>query len=342
LMKRLDQNPGFIGWLAFWDVLALYGALALLWLSVRWFDTHLGRVSERADRLPWIADVVAVLAGAITVVFAAGAIVFWARGFALESLTLNEVFMICWGVAVVMTGLMMLTAVVTFDVSVERATPGATIRTHWWRTFRLALLLAVGPGLIALAMATAGADSRVAEMPGLSEAFPGLLRPTVGNRLIIAVLVVATILAQGAATTAVSLAFRVWTNREGLAAALGLGFFLGVTLIWTPLVLSFDPSRAAGGPSQFVAGLSMMSFLLATATLVAQLVMHQPVVVGVAGWAAAWVVLLSLFTIGILWLTSRTVTKRQLDRTYTDGRPPWYAKCLTLAHATRSTPLPAD
>ena len=258
---------------------------------------------------------------------------------------LNEVIMIMSSIAVVMTGLMMLTAVVTFDIPVERSTAWATILARWWRTFRLALLLAVGPGLIALALATARAAVRVADdSRPCRRTFRDFAGFDPGYRLDHCRALggddsgsgcgddrgqpCSSSLDQSPQDSPPHSARACFWSRHSP------GLFSSSRSV--PL----DPS---GGPSPFVAGLSMMSFLWATSTLVAQLVTHQPRVVGIAEWSAVWVVLLTLFTIGTLWLTSRMLTNAAVE-SHAHELPSVarYAKCFSLPHSTRSTPLPGD
>jgi ABC-type transport system involved in multi-copper enzyme maturation permease subunit len=341
LDQRVERSE-FLGWVAFWEALVAYCALGLLSLLIRSFDACLGRTPDRIDRCPWMADVLAVIAGGIAVVCTAGAIALWAHGATLPSFTLNEVIVIISSMGVVMTGLLALPVIAAIDPPIERSTAWATILARWWRTFRLTLLLAVGPGVIAIALATLRSAADGASVPALPTKLLGLGASTLGYRLVIVALLVATILAHGAAITALSLALRIWTNRRAFAAALSAGLFLLAGVAWSFLLSSIGPDDPSSVPSPVVAGLSTMSFLWASSSLLAQVVTHQPHAVGIAEWSVVWVFLLTLFTIGALWRTSQMLGNAQMARALITRRRAWYARCFSLPHSTRSSPLPGD
>jgi hypothetical protein len=242
---------------------------------------------------------------------------------------------------VVMAGLLMLTAIAVFDTPLERTTPWATTLARWWRTFRLALPLAVGPAVIAVALATVRTVGNDVQLPDLPASL-GALRPsTLGYRLAVAVLLVATILAHGAAATAVSLAVSAWTNRRGVTAGLSAALVLIVPIACSSLALMCGPRDPSGSPVVYVAGWAMMSIPVAGTSLLTQLVMHQPQLVGIAEWVAFWVVFWTLLTVWLLRLTSRLLNNRRIGRTSINARRPRYATCFSRSHSIKRAPLPS-
>jgi len=280
-----------------------YCALGLLWLTIRSFDACLGRAPDRIGRSPLMANILVFWAGAIGVVCAAGAITVWVEGIIPQSLSFEKFVVLFGGVSVAMIGVLMLTVVAIFDTPAERSTASAAVLARWWRTFRLALILALGPGLLALALATVRTIDEGMPVPPLPTTFPALRPATLGYRLIGVSLLVATILAHGAAMTAVGVFLSLWTKRRGRAFAIGVGLFLFAAFVW-PFLLFF------GGPAQYGLNLSMMTFLAAAVSLVVPLVTREPQLSGIVEWAMAWVVLLILLTIGVLWRTSRMLNRR--------------------------------
>ena len=145
------------------------GALAvgLLWLAVRTFDRCFGRIPERPRRTPLLSDFVIVLAGILAAGGLCGAIVLGLMGVFPGTTTFAMTAGTGCSAVLVAVGLLMLYALGTMSISGERAprtldgesasktSARKIVVRRWWEGFRLALLLAVGPGLLGLALATA-------------------------------------------------------------------------------------------------------------------------------------------------------------------------------------------
>src|SRR5208282_2286783 len=140
-----------------------------------------------------------------------GAFAVWRHGISPGMLRSAELAGIYGCVLQVIFGLLTLSAVAPMSMSEERqrgsldvlaATPLSTrtiVLGKWWGTFRMVPLLAIGPGLVVLALATAHTPP-----PG-----PGTVinrELSLAYRLFAAALVVATILAHGALLTSIGLA----------------------------------------------------------------------------------------------------------------------------------------
>ena len=83
----------------------------------------------------------------------------------------------------------------------------AIVIGKWLGTFRLVLLMAIGPGLMALAKATARSDGSITPGPGLpSDSYRVI---TLASRCYGVAVVIATIIAHGALITCVGLAMAV-------------------------------------------------------------------------------------------------------------------------------------
>jgi hypothetical protein len=201
-----------------------------------------------------------------------------------------------------MTVLSLLPAVATVAAPIDgSAAAMAAVLKCWWRAARLGLAVALGPGLIAFALATA----RAAEEPILLSPvrLPNLLTlgPSIlGHRLLDCVLLTATIFAQGAAIAALSIALYVWTRRRDVAIALGAGLFWVAAVGW-PLTLWYS------GGADLPHGLPLLSFLAVTTSLAAELVTREPQFPALLAWATFRIAILALVTAGLLWRTVRAV-----------------------------------
>ena len=158
---------------------------------------------------------------------------------------------------------------------------------RWWEAFRLVLLLAIGPALVALALATAPMAFRVATkvkpLPGggsvrietnpagdtyvtttdasgratirlatdaeIAEAGPAPPTQTRGALLPIAALATVTVLAHGAAFVSLGAALGVWIRRRARAIAASVGLVLFVTVGWPIVYLNIfgDPNDPRWG-----------------------------------------------------------------------------------------------
>ena len=164
LTTRLFQSRQYFWWIAFWDIECTVLALGLLWLSVRTFDGCFGRIPERSRRTPVLSDVILVLAAATGAGGLFGAITLWIRGFGEFELATTAIVACC---VLVTGGFVLISALAPLSIFrrdtshvpvVEAAAvvlDRSTFTRRWWETFRLVLVLAIGPAFLALALATA-------------------------------------------------------------------------------------------------------------------------------------------------------------------------------------------
>jgi ABC-type transport system involved in multi-copper enzyme maturation permease subunit len=291
-------------WVTFWDVMVAYGAFALLFLTIHSFDRYFDRMPDQVRRSPPSADLVALFAGGIAIACAAGAIVAWFNGLYPESLSFESLIGLLGAAVMIMVVASLLPAVATFTVPVDGSDHAAAVTLAcWWRAARLALALTLGPGLIAISLATARAAPESMAATTLPTHLPAFGPADLGYRLIDVVLLVATLFVQGAVISALALALYVWTKRRQRAIAQSAGLFLVAAIAW-PLLIWYSPTAIP------VHGLSMLSFLSVSSSLAAELVTREPQYPGLFAWAIFRIVFLTLFTIGLLWRTTRTLDQR--------------------------------
>jgi ABC-type transport system involved in multi-copper enzyme maturation permease subunit len=316
LSMRFENLPDILWWIGFWDAGVTAFAIGLLWLTWRTFDVGLGRIPERPRTSPVLADVIAVLGGTTAVSCLYIAVTIWVLGVNSHSLTVYEQNGVLCYLALVLLGLLLLSAVAPLSISAKlrrdyRDTSvglpcfaSSVVLTEWWRLVRLLSLLAVGPSLIAIALATA---------PTIDPVVPAVVRTTrsaggqavrvvppnqaaavnalgrwelpLHDRLRTAPMLVMTILGFGALIVAAGLALGTWIPRRNWAVGISIGLFLLFAFVW---------------PS------------LGMAQLFTQLVTREPQLGALGGWGALMISLVAniLLVIVILWLTIRTIDRR--------------------------------
>jgi hypothetical protein len=334
-------------------VLAL--ALGLLWLTVRTFDGCFDRIPDRPGRAPVLADVVVVLAGLIGIGALVGGIVAWIHGTRDSMPAVDNGVPAC--ILLVAVGFVLLAALAASSMSPASTSPAMapmsaraisgrkSFAIRWWEAFRLVLLLAIGPALVALALATAPIAFRVATkvkpLPGggsvtietypsgdtwvtttdasgrvtsriatnaeIAEAGPASPPPTRGALLEIAALASVTVLAHGAAYVSLGAALGVWIRRRGRAIAASVGLILFLTVGWPiAYLLIFDDP----GYPQW--GLALASVLPAYSGLLFD--RNRPAVIAnTSAWVAYWDVILILSAAVISALAIRTVGRRSRE-----------------------------
>jgi hypothetical protein len=213
---------------------------------------------------------------------------------------------------------------------------------RWWQVFRMALLLAVAPGLIALALATAreflpvigvedttvgpgtkavmiatttpsGATSRRLYEGDRSDAnVQAALRELsvqhtgqpLGDRLRDAGLLMITILVHGAAATSAGLTLAIWVKRRRRRIAAAVCATLLVAVGWPIGVSVVSPAGLNRN------GTYALSPLWAAGYLMGPLVNRQPHPSGLLSWIGAWAGVVALVAIGLLYLAVRTFERR--------------------------------
>jgi ABC-type transport system involved in multi-copper enzyme maturation permease subunit len=269
LAMRFERLAGILWWVGFWDVGVAAFAIGLLWLTWRTFDLGLGRIPETPRTSPVLADVITAFGGTTAASCLYIAVTVFVRGVNPHSLTSQdrlEQDVVLYFIVLVLLGMLLLSAVAPLSISAElrrerRAPSDAAPRsgrsivlTQWWRLFRVLSFLAVGPSLIAIALAVAptieppvstavrrtlpngGQVARVIESDQAA-AINTLARWEVplGDRLRTAAMLVMTILAFGALMIGAGLALGTWIPRRNWAVGVSIGLFLLSALIWPTL-----------------------------------------------------------------------------------------------------------
>jgi ABC-type transport system involved in multi-copper enzyme maturation permease subunit len=311
LRDGLDVN----WWAAFWDVECLVLALGLLWLTVRTFDGCFGRIPERPRRATVLSDVIVVLAALLGAGGLFAMIVQWTWRPAGYRSAQIEGIRVCIFLAVIGFGLA--SALAASSMSRKGAGPAATpepgpwvldrrmAARRWWEAARLVLLLAIGPTLVALAIATTPTPFQVVRketpLPGggwvvidtdrwgdtnvtttdergvattiraataeeIAKAGVAPPAQTRGTMLILAAVAIATVLAHGLAFVSLGAALGIAIRRRRLAIAASAGVVLFATVGWPIL---FD---TVGWPilhNVFRVGPEMVQWAMAQESLLA-------------------------------------------------------------------------
>jgi ABC-type transport system involved in multi-copper enzyme maturation permease subunit len=343
-------------WITFWDIECLALALGLLWLTVRAFDGRLGRIPDRPRRRSVLSDVVGLLAG----LGAAGGLFGW---IAIGIKGLNRINP---GLEFGALGFALLTVVallilaVKAPLSVAPAGPlrdlgprsSASIRDgrwfagRWWESFRPVPLLAIGPALFGLALATAhrtpGVVPKVTTLPDgtqqeiQTDPFSGITlvitRPRSGtdsvrdataeeiaarplqpvrsrtSLLTTTALAVVTILAHGAAVVSLGLAFGIGCRRRGRAIAASAGFVLFVTVAW-PILQELRHAHAS--PFPYTRGMTLASPFIAIVDLLMDIPAQYDALIGeTIEWTAVWAVAFILLAVVASAMTIRALRGR--------------------------------
>jgi hypothetical protein len=187
----------------------------------------------------------------------------------------------------------------------HRAAPWFVVG-RWWKSFRLVLLLAIGPALLALALATAhkapqyepqfttnSAGAQVVTSYVLLKAdIPSNSEVRLGQRLMIAAVLVVTILCHGGAAISIGLALAIaneWSRRAVVAA---VGFVLLLTFVLPVYLFVLNNGRALDTFG--------WSFVMAADSLLAVLVSRTSLRVGEAlSSVIFWDVLVALLAVGL-------------------------------------------
>ncbi len=309
LSRDMFYNRMPFGWILFWDVECLILALGLVWLTIRTFDDCLGRIPDRPVRRSTFGDVLLVLAVMMEAGGVIGSVAAWRGAFRHPySGGGPGITLAAFGMAV---GLVLASAMAARSTSRESAEvfDRRSYLVRWWEAFRMVLLLAIGPVLIAVALVVAPVriwiDTRVIPTPpgssgtsqqiwtnsGTSDVYVTTIdakgipsyrlataeeiarydtnRPPARiDRLGLAVLLFATILAHGAAIVQFGAAVGLACRRRRRATMMGIAIAL------VPMVI---------GP--YLMGLGPIGIELSTIEAVV-----RPLAVMSSGWeSAAWV-----------------------------------------------------
>jgi ABC-type Na+ efflux pump permease subunit len=331
----------------FWAVEVSTLAMGLLWLTVRTFDRSFGRIPDRPSRISVQAMVVMILAamiGAASLVLAIGV---WIEGGRVVSPVTTGILPYCLFLAV---GLVLIVVVSERSIStgrarraLERVRPSRGVgETHreeapavggfrppcildealtvpgwrflvgrWWESFRLVLLLASGPAVLGMALATAPERSRLIEKTttnasGISvvtyvrseQLIEHASTVHLGHRLIGAVLWIVTILVHGAGAVGIGLAFAIAKGWSRRVLGVGLGFILLLAFVLPFALMNVNRGHFLESAA--------WSFVIAAQWLLDPLASRSSFIIRDILWSVFfWDVVLALGAFGLVWWTGR-------------------------------------
>jgi ABC-type transport system involved in multi-copper enzyme maturation permease subunit len=327
LTIRLDAFRASLWWTVFWIAEVTFWAVALLWLTIRRFDRFFERVSEQAQRTFLLPDLGVLWAGTTAIAGAAGALLIWHHGIAAGvSPRSSEAAKMAGYLGVVILDLFVLAIVApislsdecrrgTVDDLVARPRSAQTIvLAHWWRTFRLVALLAIGPGMVVLALAT-GREIPPATTPAT---VPNASEMGLAVRLVQAGLFILTILAHGAALASAGVLLSVWIKRTSRAIILSCCLFVLTALAWPML----DILIVRLGSSMT---LSVISPVEVAWVLLSNLMVRVDQLPQAVWWATLYDIAVGLLAPGFLAMAVKTFDRRfaakALGPTRTAGKP---------------------
>ncbi len=272
---------------------------------VLWREWHRSRPSR------WMTVILVLLMGTTGVLCVVGAVAFWFNGAAIGPSDFSEAAGVYSYILHITFGLLMLAAIAPTSMAEERqrgsldvlaATALSTreiVLGKWLGTFRMVFFVAIGPGLMALAMATARTNSKAMLAPGLPPNYYQEI--PLGSRCFGVFMVVATILAHGALITSIGIALAVWIKRQSRAIAMSIGSFVLITAAW-PIVVSI----AIRG-SDLRVNLAYLSPVLTCGIFVNYFTLRRyGFARDVLGTSAFWAAEVFTIAMGLLWLTMRT------------------------------------
>ena len=279
------------------------------WNPVLWREWHRSRPSL------WMLVLLALLMGTTGVLCIVGAVLSWKDGanFGPSTSTWQMAGVFSYLLHVIF-GLLMLAAIAPTSMAEERqrgsldvlAATALSTRTivigKWLGTFRLAALIAIAPGVLALAMATAREDPSIVLNfgPRMPAEYNQII--ALGHRMYGVIVVIATILAHGALITSIGLALAVWMKRLGRAIAFSVGFAILIGAVWPIFVLI-----TMNGPGFRTQGLASLSPVVVMTSMVNLLTMRRHAFnEGMLWWGSFWAVEVFVLAIGLLGLTIRT------------------------------------
>ncbi len=273
---------------------------------VLWREWHRSRPS------PWMLILLAMLMGTTGVLCIIGAIAFWQNGVTNGPGGTWETTGVFSYLLHVIFGLLMLAAVAPTSMAEERQrgsldvlaatalSTRAIVVGKWLGTFRFAALMAVGPGCLALAMATGRLASANMTAPGFPPEYYQEI--SLAARIYGVGVIVGTILAHGALIASIGLALAVWIQRQSRAIAFSVALFVLVIAAWPFLV--FTGLRGRGRSGEGLAALSPFVTCIGMLNVFGS--RRQAYAGETLWWGSFWVVEVFAVAMGLLWLTVRT------------------------------------
>jgi ABC-type transport system involved in multi-copper enzyme maturation permease subunit len=352
LITRSDRLGSTMWSVGLWDVAAAATAIGLCWLTARTFDDSFGRVRERPRTSHWMADVAVLVAGVTAAACLVNGVAIWAQG--VNPRQFPDGANGTAAVLLLLLGLILVSLLAALMAPAEGALPRsehgdskarssvAIVLGSWWQVFRMALLLAVAPGLIALALATArefqpvigvedttaggekavmittttpsgetsrrlytGDRSDANVQAALKELSVQNTGQPLGDRLRDAGLLMITIIAHGAAATSVGLALATWIKRRTRRIAAAVCVTLLVAVVW-PIGVYFVSANGFNLRD----GAYALSPVWAADYLMDLLTDRQNHPSRLLWWIGAWDGVVTLSAIGLLYLAVRTFERR--------------------------------
>ncbi|MGP0065655.1 MAG: ABC transporter permease [Isosphaeraceae bacterium] len=334
MMRRLAYNGVALWWGTFWALEVFVLALGLLALTIRTFDDCFDRIPEKPRRIPVRAVVVMVLAAMIGAGSVFGAIDAWYEGVlprALDSVSSlgTMAYTLALTIGLLLAATVPTTLISAHDRRVAAATEEAPMLSarsfvlgQWWESFRLVLLLAIGPAILALALGTtfkqirlvlkvttlpSGAQTQTWEPPDPRDANSELIGELrLVPRLLAVGLLIVTIVVHGGAAVGIGLALSIGIKRTRRALSVGAGMVVLLVVIM-PIYLVILMNRSTSN------GIVMWNFVMAADTLLQALFSRiDPGLGETFESVAAWDVVIAVFTAGILWIAIEMWRRRAL------------------------------
>jgi ABC-type transport system involved in multi-copper enzyme maturation permease subunit len=251
LSIRYEHFVGDIWWAAFWNVETTAWAVGLLWLCVRTFDRCFGRMHDRRAPSRLLLDILMIWAATIVIACCAGgALAFWPHGIASSvgppaihtdgEWGLLCILIINYLALSIIAPILMREESGHADVDPLDAlwTRRSGVVRVWRRCVRLSILLATGPGILALLLSL-GVERERLEMSAPN--VPLLMRVFIGSTRWHAAVFILTLLVHGALMMSVGLVLSLWIRRLGSAIAASCCASLIVTVAWPLFVLACLP-----------------------------------------------------------------------------------------------------
>jgi ABC-type transport system involved in multi-copper enzyme maturation permease subunit len=277
---------------------------------VLWREWHRSRPTL------WTLAILVLLMGTTFALCVGGAVALWIDGLNINVAPPGAwvIIGVCSCVLHVIFGLLMLAAIAPTSMGEERQrgsldllaatalSTRAIVTGKWLGTFRWVWPMTIGPGLMALALATARANGSPAIV--INSATAQAVASSVAAQSYGVALVIATILAHGALITSIGLALAVWMKRHGRAIAMSVTAFILLTAAW-PIVVAI----AFGDEEHPARDLACLSPVVAHGLLMLQLTTrlgNPDLFDDMLYLGTFWAVEVFVVAMGLLWLTVRT------------------------------------
>jgi ABC-type transport system involved in multi-copper enzyme maturation permease subunit len=333
-IRNFSFGEGLLWWISVWAAEVLVVALGLLALTVRTFDDCFDRMPDKPIGIPVRAVVVMILAGMIGALSLIGAFDAWYQGVLPRDSTAPMTVGILAYTLMLTAGLLLIATVPASLLSArdKRLAPSMEeapilparqfVLGQWWGSFRLVMLIAIGPAIFALALGTAhktllpvgkmtklpsGAQVQTWEQPDPAQAnVERIGEVRLGPRLLSVAAVVVTILVHGAAAVAIGLALSIGIKRSRRALAAGIGLIVVAVVVMPIYVIILMNGSASGG-------VVLWNFVVAADTLLQALVLRVDHTIGETLVSVFfWDAVVALSTVGILWIATQMWHRRIL------------------------------